>query len=118
MDKLIEVFKRSTNDQQTYENVFSSFSHKENANPNITEIHSPQSEWLSPGNMVGRDLKDHSSRPHWAKKLVRSPSQPIKLGGVACICHPKHMGRINRRIIVQTSPGINSRPYLKNNQQD
>jgi hypothetical protein len=42
-------------------------------------------------------------------------SQPIKkLGMGAHVCHPSHMGSINRRIVVQACPGINTRCYLKN----
>jgi hypothetical protein len=39
-----------------------------------------------------------------------------KLGVVVSFCHPNNTGNINRRISVQADPGINTRPYPKNNQ--
>jgi hypothetical protein len=39
-----------------------------------------------------------------------------KLGVVECTCHPNYAGSINRRIMVQSSPSINVRPYLKSSQ--
>jgi hypothetical protein len=55
-------------------------------------------------------------------RLARANNQrdPIstkkKLGTVARICHPSYEGSIKRRIVIQTGPGRNVRPYLKNKQ--
>jgi hypothetical protein len=37
-----------------------------------------------------------------------------KLNVVTHACHPSYMGSVNR-IVVQASPGINAKLYLKNN---
>jgi hypothetical protein len=42
------------------------------------------------------------------KNTLNTPFQLIKVG------HHTYMGSISRRNIVQTGPGINARPYLKN----
>jgi hypothetical protein len=47
------------------------------------------------------------------QKVNETPSQPIKLGIVVYICHPRHMGSINRRIEVQPCPSKSVRPYWK-----
>jgi hypothetical protein len=52
-----------------------------------------------------------SSSLAWAKKVNKTPSQPIKLGMVACSCHSSYEGGVNRRIMVQAGPGKNARPY-------
>jgi hypothetical protein len=49
------------------------------------------------------------------KKVPRTPSQSIKkLEVVAHACYPSYTGSINRKVMVQDSPGKNVRTYLKN----
>jgi hypothetical protein len=47
---------------------------------------------------------DLSSRPAHAKSS-QGPSQDPWLDMVVCICYPSYMESINRRIIIQASPG-------------
>jgi hypothetical protein len=50
-------------------------------------------------------------------KVHEIPSQPVKSWMWWCVPVILAMlGSISRSIMVQTSPGINARPYLKNNQ--
>jgi hypothetical protein len=48
------------------------------------------------------------------KKFTRFPVNQQKLGMVMHACHSSYAGSVNRRIKVQAGPGINLRPYLKN----
>jgi hypothetical protein len=61
----------------------------------------------------GGDEEGLGSKPAPGKKLVKTPSQPIKEGMVPRVCHLSYVG--NRRMIAQANPGINTRPYWKNN---
>jgi hypothetical protein len=38
------------------------------------------------------------------KEIMRLPSQPTKAG---LLCHPSFVGKENRKIMAETSPGIN-----------
>jgi hypothetical protein len=49
------------------------------------------------------------------KKLVRTPISMNELGVVVRAGHPSYMGVINKRTTVHAGPGINVRPYSKNN---
>jgi hypothetical protein len=63
----------------------------------------------------GKDLEDHGWRPVWEKKFTRdSFSANKKLGMVACTCYGHYIGNVNKKIAVQASLGINTRPYWKN----
>jgi hypothetical protein len=54
-------------------------------------------------------------RPAWAKSLRDPISINEKLGEVAWACHLNYRGSINRRIPVQSHPGVKMvRPCLKN----
>jgi hypothetical protein len=46
------------------------------------------------------------------KIVPKTPSQPIKLGVVAHICHLSYAGSRNRRIDIQASPVINAKDPL------
>jgi hypothetical protein len=52
------------------------------------------------------------------RQIVRLPSQPIKTGIVAYVCHPRYIGIVNKRITVMAELGINARPYYKNNKNN
>jgi hypothetical protein len=51
------------------------------------------------------------------KKLVRPHLNQKELGVVAHACHPCYEGSVNRRVTIQAGPGINAKPYFKNNQR-
>jgi hypothetical protein len=38
------------------------------------------------------------------KKVVKTPSQPVKAGHGGAWCHPSYVGNLNGRITVQASP--------------
>jgi hypothetical protein len=68
----------------------------------------------NPSYSGGRDWEDQGSRPTWIKKFKRPYLHFCKLDMVAHSCHPSCAGSIHGRIAVQTSLGINLRPYLNN----
>jgi hypothetical protein len=41
-----------------------------------------------------------------------------KMSVVVCVCHPSYKGSTDKRTVVQASPGINARSYLKNNKSE
>jgi hypothetical protein len=47
------------------------------------------------------------------RRSARPPH--LKLVMIVHTSHPSYMGSINRKVTVQTGPGINARPDLKNN---
>jgi hypothetical protein len=51
------------------------------------------------------------SRPSLANNAPISANRKVDM--VACNCHPRYRGSIDRRIILQACPGIKMRPYLK-----
>jgi hypothetical protein len=53
------------------------------------------------------------------QKVCETPiSTTKKLDMVRHACHPRYVESINSRMGIQTSPDINTRPYLKNAKRD
>jgi hypothetical protein len=65
--------------------------------------------------MGGRDREVRCLRPI-GEKFMRHHLNQYKEALASCICYFTYAGSINRKIMVQASPGINVRPYLRNNQ--
>jgi hypothetical protein len=62
----------------------------------------------------GWTLEYRGSRPVWAKRFVRLPSQQKKLSVVACTCHPSCSSKCkNRKIAVQVNLGKKQDPISK-----
>jgi hypothetical protein len=58
----------------------------------------------------GRDL-DYCDSISLGKKVSKTSISVNKnLGMVACACHPSYVGSINRRVVVQASPGKKGDP--------
>jgi hypothetical protein len=70
---------------------------------------------INPSYLRGGDEEGYSLGSAQAKSAQDPISAIKKLGMVVCACHPSSVGSENRRIEVQTNPGINVRPYLKKN---
>jgi hypothetical protein len=66
---------------------------------------------IIPATREGIGKRISNSRPAWAKR--KNPSQPTSW--IWWYTSVSSATRGTGRIVVQTSPGINARPYLKNN---
>jgi hypothetical protein len=60
-------------------------------------------------------LRGLQLKANLGKKFMRHHFNPQKLGMVVSAYHPSYAGSVNKRIMVQTSPSKNARPYSKNN---
>jgi hypothetical protein len=104
-----------------------------------------QSDWNTAWQIVitvrSQEKYAHQSKPGWAQQFILVisaagnaeigrfvigglPWQKVgeilsratkKLDMVVCACRPSHKGSINRGIMIQVNPGINTRPCLENN---
>jgi hypothetical protein len=71
----------------------------------------------NPSYSGGKGQEGYGLRPTQGKSS-QDPhlnQQKLNLNLMAHTCYPSYTGRINRRTVVQASPGVNTRPYLKNN---
>jgi hypothetical protein len=77
-----------------------------------------QVQWLTPVILATgeAEIRKIEFRGQSRQKVIETPSQPVKAGHGGTPLSSSYSGGIQPRLMAQAGPGINARPYLKNNQ--